>query len=93
MPMVWQPPELFLEHNGVQVFHTYKDGLASTFHYTTDPDDDDLTFLIQDPDCTSHFDVRDLPPAAFEVGSMALRNRHAFRIKAAIEAGILTAPI
>lgn len=50
----WVPPELFMTHNGVNVFHTYKDDDidqgARMYWYTLNTQDND----------TQHFDVRNL---------------------------------
>jgi len=46
------PPELFLEHNGVQVFHAYKDD---------DFDQGSMDYWFTADDCSDedHFDIRD----------------------------------
>jgi hypothetical protein len=54
MPMIWVEPEVFLEHEGVTVYHAYKHGgLGSRLRYwfNTDPDETDVF----------DFDVRSLP--------------------------------
>lgn len=55
----WVPPELFLTHAGVNVFHTYKDDDvdqgAERYWFTTSVRDD------EEEDCT--FDVRELDSA------------------------------
>lgn len=53
----WVDPELAVEHQGVQVFHCYKDDEINqgrrTYSFTTDSSGDEA----EDP----AFDVRDLP--------------------------------
>lgn len=52
MPMTWTEPEVFLIHNGVTVYHAYKDGNADhrlTYHYTTSKHDEEgFTFDVRD---------------------------------------------
>jgi len=60
MPYItqWVDPDLFLEHQGVQVWHTYKEQeYDDRLHYwfTADPDNTDRD---------SYFDVRELPAYA-----------------------------
>lgn len=49
----WTEPDLFLEHNGVKVYHTYKDDHVDQglMHYG---------FTLNEYDDEEHFDVRDL---------------------------------
>lgn len=57
MPLRWVEPELFLEHNGVKVYKTYRHDIeedSSEFIFTTDESDSD-----RDSDSEFHFDVRD----------------------------------
>jgi hypothetical protein len=59
MPYIQQyvEPDVFLEHNGVTVYHAYEDGSyyeRYTYHFTTDPEG-------EDGDDEFEFDVRDLP--------------------------------
>lgn len=49
----WADPELFLEHNGVKVYHTYKDD-------DVDQRQMDYWFTMRCHDDEEHFDVRDL---------------------------------
>jgi len=59
MPFKWEPPELFLEHHGVKVYRTYKDGdpeNESECCFTTDPKHDDCT-----ADSEYIFDYNSLP--------------------------------
>lgn len=48
----WVPPELFMTHNGVNVFHAYKDGSFD--------DRLDYWYTLDAQDNGSNFDVRDL---------------------------------
>jgi len=84
MPLVWQEPQLFLEHNNVAVYHTYKNNNIAFYRYTTNPCDDDLNAPYQGYQA-GQFDVRDLPRAPDENPTQALRERHVTRIKAAID--------
>jgi hypothetical protein len=62
----WIDPEVRLTHNGVKIYHTYRDDDynqgANIYYFTTNGTDDDAEF---------HFDVRELP-----VPSAALLNIH-----------------
>jgi len=54
MPMQWVEPELFFEHDGIRVYHAYKEGdwqNRLSYHYTLDPCDEE----------GGVFDVRTLP--------------------------------
>lgn len=54
MPMTWIEPEELMTHNGVVIYHTYKNDSADdrqSYWYTTDISDDE----------DFEFDVRDLP--------------------------------
>lgn len=74
MPQAWVEPELFITHNGVSVYHTYKDGNMDAgrleCHYTTD--------ICEE--YSYEFDIRDLP-------SYQPETEHAEIIKSAIEMG------
>ena len=52
MPMEWVAPEKAGEHNGVKVYHVYKDGQAdsrSQFWYSTSyVEDEDFNFDVRD---------------------------------------------
>lgn len=52
----WVAPEVFMQHKGVTIYHTYDDGDFNNgpmkFWYTTCENDTEVKF---------HFDVRDLP--------------------------------
>ena len=58
MPTItkWCPPEVFLEHNGVKVFHTYEDNDVDNgtlqYHFTSEgrSDDPEHQFDIRDFD-------------------------------------------
>lgn len=55
MPYMWVEPDIFLEYEGVTVYHTYEDERGMEYWYTTDLLQDDVG---GDPnDCI--FDVRD----------------------------------
>lgn len=74
MPMQWTEPEVAVEHNGVTVWHTYKDGeYISEYWYTCNESDDDI-------DGESAFDIRELDVEG---------ETHEDILRAAIEAGIL----
>ncbi len=79
MPQAWVEPELFITHNGVSVYHTYKDGCMDAgrleYHYTTDICEED----------SYEFDIRDLPFYQPET-------EHAETIKKAIEMGEIKTP-
>lgn len=56
MPYRWVEPEVFVEHEGVMVFHCYRHDMADDrleYWYTTDSDPED-------------FDVRDLAPRVWD---------------------------
>jgi hypothetical protein len=58
MPYKWVEPELYLEHKGVKVYHTYKSGNENdmmSYIFTTDMSCDD-----SEDDSEFQFDVRDL---------------------------------
>ena len=88
MPFDWVDAEVFLEHNGVTIYHVYKNdfmnGGSRTYHYGTSPDCSD------DGDEHGEFDVRELPGAhVFD-----LNNYDGIKaaIVAAIDAGHIVAP-
>jgi hypothetical protein len=85
MPYRWIEPELFLEHQGVAVYHCYDgDGNACYYWYTTDPNDDDWTW--SEPD-SAQFDIRTLPDLGLDVRDF---ENHAAIIRHAIEADLIT---
>jgi hypothetical protein len=89
MPYVWQEPELFLEYAGVPVYHCYDDGNYQTIYwYTVNPNDDCVDLPLEGEDA-GQFDVRDLSRAPGEEEVSGERERHAIRIKAAIDGGEL----
>lgn len=56
-PEETQWPPLFLEHNGVKVYHCLHDDHLATHWFTTDPEGCDI-----DENCgVAQFDARDLP--------------------------------
>jgi len=77
MPMSWEPPEIFVEHKGVIIFHVYKDdemqnGQREYWYTTSESGGEGSGF---------EFDVRELP----EYDS----TDHEGTVKKAIEAGLL----
>ena len=82
MPYGWIDPEVFVEYNGMTVYHVYKDDEISQgcreFWYTTD---------LCGGDCNDPFafDVRELP-------TYADGKSHRQVIWEAIDAGILQTP-
>jgi hypothetical protein len=99
--MEWVEPREFLTHNGVTVYHAYKDNDAEqplTFWYTTNPGH---TGWFGDPVDPYEFDVRDLntpPPENPQLVIDALtppasqRDEIAATIRRAIDLGILEVP-
>lgn len=84
MPYDWIDPELFLEQEGVTVYHCYDDdGMVSTFWYTTDGTDCNIDAPLTD---AAQFDVRDLPAVGLAVDDPTT---HASIIRHAIQAGLL----
>lgn len=76
MPIYWEsvPPVVFVQHNGVTVWHTYKDDSIDdplTFWFTTHLNEEDA------------FDVRGLPQYSPRLSTKSV-------IMAAIEAGDIT---
>jgi hypothetical protein len=79
MPMKWVKPQLFLEYNGVKVYHTYKDNDFENrldYWYTPDVDEDEQYT----------FDVRTLPEYKED------NSNHKYVIRRAIFKGIVTVP-
>ena len=78
MPSIWTEPELAVRHNGVSVYHVYKNGFWGCgrlkYHYTTDIAEQDS------------FDIRDLP-------SYQDNGEHTKIPKQAIERGEIAAPM
>jgi len=84
MPYQWIDPELFLEHNGVAVYHCYEDdGPVSYYWYTTDPSDDNRVWSKPE---SSQFDVRTLPDLGLDVNDF---ENHATIIQQAIQVGLI----
>ena len=79
MPYIWTEPALVVEHQGVSVYHVYKDGYwgcgCREFLYTTDSTEQ-----------AEPFDIRDLP-------SFRRDEDHPTILKQAIERGEITAPV
>ena len=61
---VWIDPELFLEHQEVRVFHTYKDDDfdqgAQRYDFTVNPQCGEADSLCHDQPCQHVFNVREL---------------------------------
>jgi len=61
---VWIDPELLLEHQGVRVFHTYKeddyDQGAKPYSFTLNPQCGVADSLCEDQPCRHVFDVQEL---------------------------------
>lgn len=86
MPTVYVDPEIFVEHNGIVVYHTYKnEDFLNRYRYwfTTDPGD------YAGP--SREFDVRTLPGWDDAHGDYAVDSDANSRrtIIAAIEAGLI----
>ena len=85
MPYQWIDPELFLEFEGVAVYHCYDDvDTVSSYLYTTDVTDCNYKFPETD---NAQFDVRDLPNLGLDAGD---RRNHARIIRHAIGEGLLS---
>lgn len=76
MPMMWTEPAVALEHNGVTVWHTYKNDCMLEYWYTVEESDDD-----SESDNGAQFDVRDLDIEG---------TTHEEIIRNAIDAGMLS---
>jgi len=92
----WVDPELFLEHNDVTVYHTYKnDDINSgrrVYSYTLSElcSEDACSDDRCDGVCVRVFDVRELSQFGDHLDIGDADQRHAAVIRAAIEAGALT---
>ena len=85
MPYQWIDPELFLESEGVAVYHCYDDGsMISRYWYTTDVTDCNYKFPETDK---AQFDVRDLPALGLDAGD---QKNHAPIIRHAIGEGLIS---
>lgn len=77
MPREWVPPEEFVSHKGISIFHVYKDDEMQNgpreFWYTTSENDGEGSGF--------EFDVRNLPDYD--------SSDHEGTVKKAIEAGLL----
>lgn len=93
MPYEWTEPELFMEHRGAQVYHTYKGGPGNEYQqdywYTTDSACDDVEGEYDD---NPIFDVRDLPVPADLPACADDDARHSYIVRAAIDSGDLAFP-
>ncbi len=80
----WEPAGIFIEHNGVKVYHAYDDQDAEArlvFHFATGSHDEMVSEELED------FDVRDL--ATYQA-SPSHESAAYQAIKAAIDQGFLT---
>jgi hypothetical protein len=85
MPNQWLAPELFLEHEGVAVYHCYDDdNMVSSYWYTTDAANCNIDVPLTDE---AQFDVRDLPNLGLTVNDP---NNHPAIIRHAISQGLIT---
>ena|SRR5579862_4111301 len=61
---IWEDPELLLQHNGIRVFHTYKDDDINQgrrcYWLTVSPDCGVVSGLCSQQPCRHVFDVRAL---------------------------------
>jgi hypothetical protein len=97
----WVAPEVFLEHEGVVVYHSYKDndmGSRMTYWYTTNPEHCEEIGGEVDP---YEFDVRDLTVDARDAPRQVVDalapplpelEQIADTIRRAIHAGIIRVP-
>ena len=85
MPYQWVDPELFLEYEGVAVYHCYDDGeTINAYWYTTDVTDCDLEYPNSD---SAQFDVRELPNLSLDADDP---KNHTTIIQTAIIEGLIT---
>lgn len=85
MPYQWVEPELFVEVDGVAVYHCYDDtGARSCYWYTTDPTDDNSVWTARN---SAQFDVRTLPSPGLDAHDP---DTHVWIIAQAIRAGLLS---
>lgn len=81
----WCPREVFVEHNGVTIYHDYDDGNADDrliYHFSTSEEEE------QDCDPKCLFDVRDLSTWPCDAG-LDEDARIDLAIRLAIDQGIL----
>ena len=84
MPHDWIPPELFLEHKGVAIYHCYHDNDAIAWYgYTTEPTDCNTEYPLSGG---GQFDIRDLPSLGFD---SEYRTHHGVIIRHAIKTGLI----
>jgi hypothetical protein len=85
MPYEWVDPELFLEHEGVAVYHCYDDdNMVSTYWYTTEITDCN----VDTPELEGfQFDVRELPHLGLDANDP---KNHPAIIQNAIREGLIT---
>ncbi len=84
MPYQWIEPDLFVEVEGVAVYHCYDDSAeVCEYWYTTEPEDDNIDWATTD---NGQFDVRELPALGLNVRDP---DSHAKIIEQAIRAGLL----
>lgn len=104
---IWVEPELFLEHGGVQVFHTYKDDDmdqgTNHYYFTLNSGCGVEERACDDEPCQHGFDVRQLPtwhlpePPPFCVGendtlaNQAAWQRYWEQERTAIKAAVVAA--
>jgi hypothetical protein len=85
MPDEWTDPELFLEYEGVTVFHCYDDDhMVSRYWYTTDASDCNIDSPVTE---RAQFDVRDLPDLDLDTDN---RQHHPVIIRNAIQKGLIS---
>ena len=85
MPYEWVEPDLFLEYQGVAVYHCYDDNdIVSSYWYTTASSDDNRDWPQPE---TAQFDARELPDLGLDANDPA---NHAAIIRGAIEAGLIS---
>jgi hypothetical protein len=84
MPYEWVDPELFLEHEGVAVYHCYDDdNIVSTYWYTTEITDCN----VDAPELEGfQFDARELPNLGLDANDP---KNHPAIIQNAIQEGII----
>jgi len=72
---IWVPPEIFLTHKGVQVYHTYDgddiDGGRTRFRFTLDAQSDDQSFDARELDPSTDYIMEGSPPVLNEAANPA----------------------
>lgn len=85
MPSEWKNPELFLEHNGVAIYHCYHhNDVKAWYGYTVEPMDCDVDYPLPG---AAQFDVRNLPTLGFDP---EYHTQHGVIIRHAIEQGLIS---